>query len=86
MEWAAVAVNRMREFGAELRRLAARAKSAAIGDQFMAAVKEFDRRLRIYPQFGQLLRDLKLEPSQFWIGVVPPLVVRYLDSDTFHSG
>lgn len=52
------------------------------GPQFLSAVKEIDQRLRLYPQFGQPLCDLKLEPAQIWIGVVPPLVVRYvLDTD-----
>jgi hypothetical protein len=56
--------------------LAARARGCGLGPQFVAAVKEIDRR-RIYPQFGQPLHNLKLEPAQIWIGVVPPLVVRY---------
>ena len=62
---------------AELSRLGARAKATGLAAPFIAAVKEIDHRLRIYPQFGQPLCDLKLEPAQLWIGVVPPLVVRY---------
>jgi hypothetical protein len=62
--------------------LAARAREGGLGPQFVAAVKEIDRRLRIYPQFGQPVYNLKLEPAQVWIGVVPPLVVRYsLDAE-----
>lgn len=62
----------------ELLRLAGQARDQGFGPEFIAAVKELDRRLRIYPQFGQPLCDLKLEPAQIWIGVVPPLVVRYV--------
>lgn len=42
------------------------------------AVKTIDRLLRLYPQFGELLRDLKFEGHQLWIAVVPPLVVQYI--------
>jgi hypothetical protein len=43
----------------------------------LAAVKELDRLLHLYPQVGQPLRDLQLKPAQLWIGVVPPLVAHY---------
>jgi hypothetical protein len=62
----------------EIRRLARQAREHGVGPQFVAALKEIDRRLHLYPQFGQPLRDLELEPAQTWIGVVPPLVVRYV--------
>src|SRR2546422_6065580 len=62
----------------KLQTLVARAKARGLGQQLLAAVKEIDHHLRIYPQFGQPLRDLKLEPAQLWIGVVPPLVVHYV--------
>lgn len=62
----------------ELSRLAARAKARGIGKQLLAALKEIERRLRIYPEFGEPLYDLNLIPGQIWIGTVPPLVVRYL--------
>jgi hypothetical protein len=62
----------------ELRNLIARAKKRGLGDQVIAAVRQIDERLRVYPQFGQPLRDLELKPAQLWIGVVPPLVVHYL--------
>jgi hypothetical protein len=61
----------------DLLRLAARARARGLGPSFLTALKEIDQRLRIYPQFGQPLCDLNLEPVQIWIGVVPPLVVRY---------
>ena len=61
----------------ELMRLAARAREKGLGAEFLASVKEFDRRLRIYPQFGEPLLDLTHEPGQVRVGAVPPLVVRY---------
>ena len=62
----------------ELRALVARAREHGVGPQMLTAIKELDARLRVYPQFGEPLRDLKLEPARIWIGVVPPLVVHYL--------
>jgi hypothetical protein len=47
------------------------------GEAFVAGLKEFDRRLRIYPQFGEPLVDLKKEPGQVWIGIMRPLAMRY---------
>jgi hypothetical protein len=49
-----------------------------LGPQVLAALKKLDGLLHLYPQFGQPLRDLHLEPAQLWIGVVSPLVVRYI--------
>lgn len=70
--------ERVRE---ELKGLLSRARQRGLGPQVLAAVKEMDRRLRVYPQFGQPLRDLKLKPAQLWIGVVDPLVVQYSVDD-----
>ncbi len=61
----------------ELQKLIAKARSRGLARQVLAAVKEIDDRLRVYPQFGQPLRDLKLQPAQLWLGCVPPLVVQY---------
>jgi hypothetical protein len=61
-----------------LKALVARARSLGLDQQVLAAVREIDRRLQIYPQFGQPLRDLSVEPAQLWIGVVSPLVVQYV--------
>jgi hypothetical protein len=61
-----------------LRELAARAKVRGLGRAFLAALKDLDRRLRIYPQFGEPLYDLTLEPGQVCIGTIPPLSVRYI--------
>jgi hypothetical protein len=60
-----------------LRSLIASARQRGWGAQVIAAVKEMDRVLHIYPQIGQPLRDLQLEPARLWIAVFPPLVVKY---------
>ena len=62
----------------EFKKLVAKAKERGLGDQVLAAMKELDERLHIYPQFGDLLRDLSLGSAQLRIGTVPPLVVRYV--------
>ena len=46
--------------------------------EIRTAFREMQRRLRIYPQFGQALSRLSLEPAELWIGTVPPLVVQYV--------
>jgi hypothetical protein len=61
-----------------LERLIVRERQLGRGRQLLDALKAIDYRLRIYPQFGQPLRDLKLEPAKVWIGCVPPLVVQYI--------
>jgi hypothetical protein len=66
--------ERVRE---ELRELVARARASGLGPEVLAAVKEIDRRLRVYPQFGEPLVELTHEPGQVWVGAVGPLVVRY---------
>jgi hypothetical protein len=53
------------------------ARQRGDGEEFIVALKEFDRRLKIYPQFGEPLVDLKKEPGQVWIGTVRPLAMRY---------
>lgn len=57
--------------------LAAIAKARGDGREYLAALKEFDRRLRIYPQFADPLMDLPSEPGQVRLGAVPPLAMRY---------
>ena len=41
-----------------LRELVARARKRGLGRQVLDAAKEIDRRLRLYPQFGEPLMDL----------------------------
>jgi hypothetical protein len=62
------------------RRLTALAGEAAQrgdGEQFAAALKEFHRRLCIYPQFGDPLFNLKEETGQVYNGILRPLAMRY---------
>lgn len=66
----------------ELVRLVTRTRGLGLAPTVLAAAREIDRRLRIYPQFGQPLRMLSVGSAQLWVGVVPPLVVHYvLDED-----
>lgn len=62
----------------ELRALLERAQARGIGRPVLDAVKGIDARLRVYPQFGQPLRDLATAGETLWIGVVEPVVVRYV--------
>ena len=62
---------------ARLKTLLAHANLRGMGQPVLLAVKEIDRRLQLYPQFGEPFRDLQLESAQLWIGIVPPLVARY---------
>jgi hypothetical protein len=66
---------------ASLKDLLARAAARGLSRDILAAVKEFDSRLRIYPQFGQPLRDLKTEGETLWTGTVAPLVLQYVIDD-----
>ena len=53
------------------------ARQRGDGEEFIATLKEIDRRLHIYPQFGEPLVDLKKESGQVWIGFIRPLAMRY---------
>jgi hypothetical protein len=53
------------------------ARERGDGEAFLSAVKEFHRRLCLYPQFGEPLIDLTQELGQVWIGIVRPLAMRY---------
>lgn len=57
--------------------LADAARDRGDGEAFLAALKEFHRRLGIYPQFREPLTDLRQELGQLWIGTVRPLTMRY---------
>lgn len=60
-----------------------KAKGTRAEQPLQLAVPAIDRRLRIYPQFGQPLYDLSVRPARVWVGVVSPLVVHYLlDEET----
>jgi hypothetical protein len=60
-----------------LRQFTAAARKAGNLQEAVAAVTELDRRLHIYPQFGDPIMDPTLEAGQVYLGTVPPLVVRY---------
>lgn len=60
-----------------LREMAGEAHARGDGPAFAEALKEFDRLLRLYPQFGDPLIDLTTVPGVIRIGTVPPLVMRY---------
>ncbi len=62
----------------ELRRLIERADARGLKQQFLDSAKKLDDRLSLYPQFGEPIRDLPTLPGKLWIGVIPPLVVRYV--------
>ncbi len=53
------------------------ARERGDGDAFLAALKEFHRRLCLYPQFGEPLIDLTQQAGQVWLGTVRPLAMRY---------
>ena len=53
------------------------ARQRGDGEAYLAALKEFHRRLCLYPQFGEPLIDLSREPGQAWLGFVRPLAMRY---------
>ena len=53
------------------------ARERGDGEAFLAALKEFHRRLCLYPQFGEPLLDLTQELGQVWLGIVRPLAMRY---------
>lgn len=57
--------------------LADTARERGDGEAYLAALREFHRRLLLYPQFGEPLIDLKQESGQVWIGIVRPLAMRY---------
>jgi len=60
-----------------LKALGAEAIRRGDGEQFAAALKEFHRRLCIYPQFGEPFLDLVAEPGQIYNAIIRPLAMRY---------
>ena len=53
------------------------AKVRRDGEACLAALAEFRRRLRLYPQFGDPLADLVVADGQVRLGAVAPLSMRY---------
>ncbi len=60
-----------------LRLLAREASERGDGPAFAAALKEFHRRLGIFPQFGDPTVDLSAEAGQLRLGIIRPLALRY---------
>ncbi|HEX5270443.1 MAG TPA: hypothetical protein VFW33_08155 [Gemmataceae bacterium] len=61
-----------------LKALLARADALTLRPAIAAAVREIDTRLRVYPQFGQPLRDLATPGQTRWVAAFGPLVVHYV--------
>ena len=61
-----------------MRAIVVRAQRAGLGFQVFEALRQLDRLLKVYPHFGQPLRDLSVTPAQLWIGVISPIVIRYI--------
>jgi hypothetical protein len=57
-----------------LSKLAEKAQRRGRGSEFLAAIKELDRRLKIYPQFGEPIIALRAEQGNVWIACVPPVL------------
>lgn len=53
------------------------ARARGQGSAYYAALKDFHRRLQIYPQFGDPLSDLKAQVGHIRLGLIPPLSMRY---------
>ncbi len=65
------------EVYAKLLELATTARDRGDGERYLAALKEFHRRLRVYPQFGDPLVDLVHQSGHIRIGIIPPLSMWY---------
>jgi hypothetical protein len=60
-----------------LRSLARLATTRGDGPAFVAALREFHRRLELFPQFGDPLMDLSMEEGHIRLGIIRPLSMRY---------
>lgn len=60
-----------------LQELASQANERGDRDSFLDAIQEFDRRLHVFPQFGEPLVGLISQRGRIYVGVVSPLVMRY---------
>jgi hypothetical protein len=62
----------------ELGVLLNRAAASGFAGPVVAALTTLDYRLPVFPQFGDPLQEIAIEPGHHRIAVVPPLVARYL--------
>jgi hypothetical protein len=60
-----------------LREMSSEADARGDGPAFTAALKEFDRRLKLFPQFGDQQIDLTEGGGQIRVGIIRPLSMRY---------
>ena len=60
-----------------LRERSAAAIARGDGEAFAAAYQEFNRLLRLYPQFGDPQIDLKAQTGVIYVGIIRPLSMRY---------
>jgi hypothetical protein len=67
--------ERVRE---ELRSLLARARTLGFGEEATTTVREIDRRLKIYPQFGEPLRGLQTPGHTVWVAALWSLYIEYV--------
>jgi hypothetical protein len=61
----------------QFRLLGAEAYTRGDGPVFAAALREFHRRLELFPQFGDPIIDLIVEEGQIRLGIIRPLSMRY---------
>ena len=59
------------------RNLLATVPTTDLARRTISAVREFDRLPQLHPQFGDPLYDLTAETGQIYIGVIPPITMRY---------
>ena len=69
----------------ELEALIRRASRAGHGLQPLAAAKELNHRLSLYPQFGEILMDLHQTGETLWVATIPPLVVQDIIDDSIRA-
>jgi hypothetical protein len=62
--------------------IAVRANQVGRGAEYAAVVAEMEQWLRIYPQFGEPIIDLKTDVGQILIAAFAPLMIRYAISET----
>jgi hypothetical protein len=57
------------------------APTVALSREIAVSIKEFDKRLGMYPQFGEPLHPLSTPELVLWIGIASPLTLRYVIDD-----
>ncbi len=70
---------------AELRGLIQRAQAAGFTWQLLAALKDLQRILSIYPQYGDPLRNLATPGETVYAAAFPPLYVEYIIDEPTRS-